>query len=120
MDVSETIGATISGMFISIICALILAAIVHFFFGDNISSVLLLYILVAFIPSALVNTSLSKSSAIVGSLLAVIIIFLLMNFIFPIIFGPNITFPYSILDLGPIITGLILSLIVGIIAVLYR
>ena len=120
MDVSETIGATMGGLFISVIFALIFAAVVHFFIGDNITSVLMLYICIAFFPSVLVSTSITKSSAIVGSLLAVIIIFLIMNFVFPIIFGPNISFPYTMLDLGPVITGLIVSLIVGLIAVLYR
>nr|WP_294999560.1 hypothetical protein [uncultured Methanobrevibacter sp.] len=120
MDESEIIGATIGGIIYTTILALIFAAIVHFLLGDTILSVLVLYIIIAAVPSNLVNSSISKSSAIVGLFLAIVVVFLIMNFIFPIILGPNIGFPYSMLGLGPIITGLIVSLLVGLFAVFIR
>jgi hypothetical protein len=119
MDLSDTLAVTIVGVIITGICAIILS-VLCLFLGYHIWSVFFMYIILAIIPSIFVNMDVDTSSTITASLLTIIIVFLIMNYVFTMIFGPNIGFPYSMLKLGPIITGLIVSLVIGIIAALYR
>lgn len=120
MSSSETVGGIITSVIVSVIIGLIVGAIVHFFLADNIYGVLIMYIAVATGPSSVSNLPISKSSAIVATLVGVTIAFLILQFGFPMIFGPNMGFPYSMLNLGPVITGLIVSWIVGLILAVVR
>ena len=117
MDLARTLGHSIGAVFWILIAALIFAAIVHFLLGDNIWAVLIFYMAVAFMPRIVLQISDSRSSGIIGSIFTVVIVFLIITFIFPFIFGQNIGFPYSMLDLGPIVTGLIVSILVDLISV---
>ncbi len=110
MDLARTLGHSIGAIFWIVILALIFAAIVHFILGDNIWAVLVFYIIVASLPRILLLIADSKSSAFVGSIFTVVVVFLIITFAFPMIFGQNIGFPYSMLGLGPFITGLIVVL----------
>ena len=117
MDLARILGHSIGAIFSIVIWALIFAAIVHFILGDNISAVLVFYILVATLPRILLLIDDSKSSAIVGSIFTIVVVYSIITFIFPMIFGQNIGFPYSMLDLGPVITGLIFSILVDLLSV---
>ena len=117
MDLARTLGHTIGAIFWIVIIALILAAIVHFILADNITAVLIFYIIIALFPRVLTQIADTKPSAIVGSILAITVVYLIITFIFPIIFGQNIGFPYSMLGLGPFVTGLIVSILVDLISV---
>lgn len=116
MDVSESIAFAMAGAIVALIFGAIFAAIVHFVLGDNIWSTLIMYLIIAIIPSLIGDSTVERSTKVVGALIAVAIAFLVMTYVFPMIFGPYIGFPYSMLDLGPMMTGLIISLIVGLLA----
>lgn len=121
MDVSEILGATLGALISLFIVLIILSAVVHFVLGDNILLVFILYILMAIMAGAILSSAATtKSTAIVGVILTIIIAFSMLNFGFTRIFGPDIGFPYSMLNLGSIYTGLIISLFVGLIFVFRR
>lgn len=120
MDTAEIVGASFGAVVITLIFAVIFSALAHFISGDNIWSVMCVYLVVAVIPSLLVNTSISRTSVIMASIITMIIVVLIMNFAFPIVFGPNIGFPYSMLGLGPVITGIIFSVIIAVLAAVLR
>lgn len=117
MELAKTVGHSIGATIWILILALILAAIVHFILGDGIWTVLGFYILIALFPRIITNVEDTKSSAIVGSILTIVFLYLIITFIFPMIFGPNIGFPYSMLGLGPFVTGLIVMILVDLISV---
>ncbi|MBE6493300.1 MAG: hypothetical protein E7Z84_01635 [Methanosphaera stadtmanae] len=115
INIARCAGRIVAAVVLSIIAALILGAISHFIFGDWNIAIIFVFILVAASSSGPSITDIeSKSLLIITGIIGSIIVYYLIRIILPMVFGPAYVFPFSLFGLGEYITGLIITIIIGI------
>lgn len=115
------VGDVFVTVILTLFFMLFLSAIAYFIFGSSIEAVLFVYIAAAFISSHRSSPARMefKTDWIISSILTTFIIFLIINFGFVHIFGSAFSFPYSILNLSPFLTGTIFSIACSIIYIFF-
>ena len=117
INIGSSVGRIIAAIVLSIIAALILGAISHYIFGDWDIAIIFVFILVAGSSSGPSVTNIeSKSLLIITGIIGSIIVYYLIRIILPMVFGPAYVFPFSLFGLGEYITGLIITIIIGILS----
>lgn len=116
----RVLGDTLGNTLVSIVIGLVFSAIACFLLGSNINSVFAVYFIMALLFNDR-NTefrSNSKTGWIISSLLTTLISFCVINFGLVHIFGSELSFPYSILNLDPTISGIIIMIIISIVSMI--
>ena len=117
INIARSAGRIIAAIVLSIIAALILGAISHFIFGDWDIAIILVFILIAASSSGPTITDIhSKSLLIITGIISSCIVYYLIRIILPMIYGPAYVFPFSLFGLGEYMTGLLITVIIGILS----
>ncbi len=116
-DASSAVVRIILTQIIAIIGGLILGAIAHFLLGDWGIAILIVYILLGFASGGPTLTDIRSSAVLfISSVISSILVFFIMSNLLVIVFGPAFTFSTSIAGLSPTITGILMTIVLGLIS----
>jgi hypothetical protein len=116
-NASSAVVRIVITQIIAIIGGLILGAIAHFLFGDWGLAIFVVYILLGFASGGPTITDISSASVlIISSIISSILVFLIMSKLLVIAFGPAFTYSTSVAGLSPTITGILITIVLGLIS----
>ena len=116
-DASSAVVRIILTQIIAIVGGLIFGAIAHFLLGDWGIAIFIVYILLGFASGGPTLTDIRSAAVLfITSIISSILVFLIMSKLLVIVFGPAFTYLTTIAGLSPTITGILITIVLGLIS----